>query len=180
MTKRLIIFMICLLSIPSITKAADNTIGIGAFYGENITNSYYPKWHSSPNYKWDSVIIHPTYGWLLSDTWEIRLEGDLGYYNFKKIDVYSLGVSLMVDYLVLDPVYLELGGGIGYWTDSPNENVIKDRLIGLIKYGIGIKIQLNPEYTTKIGYRFTHSSEVFADDTGVNTHGILFSISKHF
>lgn len=180
MMKRMTLVVIFLLSTVSLVRATDNAIGIGIFYGKNITENYYPKWHSSPNYKWDCIIIHPTYSWLLSNEWEIYLEGDVGYYNFEKTNVYSLGFSLITDYIILDPIYLEVGCGLGYWTDSPDNRLIKDGLIGLIKYGTGAKIQLSKEYTAKIGYRFTHSSEVFADDTGANTHGILFSISKQF
>jgi hypothetical protein len=180
MKKRISIVLMLLLMITSLATAADKTIGIGIFYGENITDGYFPKWHSSPNYEWNCITIHPTYGWLLSDVWEVYLEGDLGRYNFKKTNVYSLGVSLMTDYVIVGPFYLEIGCGVSHWTDSPNENIVTKGLVGLIKYGTGAKILLNKDYTAKIGYRFTHSSEVFADDTGANTHGVLFSISKQF
>ena len=126
------------------------------------------------------MIIHPTYGWLLSDKWEVYFEGDIEYYNFEKINAYSLGVSIMTDYIILKPIYLEIGCGISYWTNSPDEKLLANGMVGLIKYGTGIKIQLCKEYIGKFGYRFTHSSEIIADDTGVNTHGIMFSISKLF
>ena len=178
--KQLTFSIIILLFIAFPINAADNTAGIGIFYGESITDVYYPEWHSSSSQKWSCGIIHPTYGWLLSNKWEVYFEGDIGYYKFKKENVGSLGISLMTDYKVLGPLYLEIGGGIGYWTGSPDNKFVKNGLIGLIKYGTGTKIQLNKGYIAKIGYRFTHSSEIFADDTGANTHGILFSISKQF
>ena len=180
MIKRIILIIIFLLFTVLPAKATNNIMGVGIFYGKNITEAYYPKWHSSPNYKWDSIVVHPTYGWILSDIWELYFEGGIGYYNFKDTNVYSLDISLMTDYKILGPIYLEIGCGTGYWTNSPDKQLIKDGLIGFIKYGTGTKIQLNKRYIAKIGYRFTHSSEIFADDTGVNTHGILFSISKRF
>jgi hypothetical protein len=179
MIRKIILTITFLTFIVPLVNAADNTIGMGVFYGKSIPESYtYPKWHSSPTREWDCAIIHPTYGWILSDVWEVLLEGDIGYYNFRKTDVYSVGISLMTDYKVLGPLYLEVGCGAGYWTNTPDKRFVKNSLIGLIKYGAGAKIQLNKTYTMKIGYRFTHSSEIFADDTGANTHGILCSISK--
>ena len=173
----LIITLLLFIVLP--TKAVDNTIGIGIFYGKDIAGTY-PVWHSSSDHEWECFIVHPTYSWLLSDKWEIYLEGDIGHYSFKKVNVYSLSISLMADYKILGPIYIEAGCGTGYWTGTPNEVLVKDDLIGLIKYGTGAKIQLDKKHTIKIGYRFTHSSEVFVDDTGANTHGILFSISKLF
>lgn len=181
MIKKIILtIMISSFTAPLI-NAADNTIGVGIFYGNSIPESYtYPAWHSSSDREWDCVIIHPAYGWLLSDVWEIYFEGDIGYYNFEKTKVYSVGVSLMTDYKVLGPLYLEIGCGTGYWAGTPDKRFVKNGLIGLIKYGTGAKIQIDKIYIMKIGYRFTHSSEIFVDDTGANTHGILFSISKQF
>lgn len=180
MIKKVTLIITLLLFVVPLVNAADNTIGMGIFYGESVTENYYPKWHSSPNRKWNCVIAHPTYGWLLSDVWEVYLEGDIGYYNFEKTNVYSAGVSLITDYKILGPLYLELGCGTGYWTNTPDKRLVRNGLIGLIKYGAGAKIQLNKVYTMKIGYRFTHSSEIFADDTGANTHGVLCTISKRF
>jgi hypothetical protein len=97
MIKRIILTITLLLLTVSTTKAVDNTIGVGIFYGNSIPESYtYPKWHSSSDREWDCAIIHPTYGWLLSDVWEVYLEGDVGYYNFEKIKVYLVGVSLTI------------------------------------------------------------------------------------
>lgn len=171
-TRSIIVFTLFLLFTASFASAKDNTIGIGVFYGTNIP--------SSSRYTYDCIIVHPTYGWVLSDVLEIRLEGDIGCYSFEEMNTYSLGISIMTEYVLIDLIYLEAGLGIGYWTNTPNKNTLRNGLIGLGKAGIGIKMQLNKEYTGKIGYHFTHSSEVFADDVGVNAHGIMFSISKIF
>lgn len=158
--------------IASFAKASDNVVGIGVFYGENIP--------TSSRYTYDCIIIHPTYGWVLSDPLKIYLEGDIGCYKFDKMDAYSLGISVMVEYILIGPIYLEAGLGISHWDNTPCKNTLRNGLVGLAKAGTGVKIQLDKNYTGKIGYRFTHSSEVFADDTGVNAHGIMFSISKSF
>ena len=171
-TPPILIIIIFLLFIVSFAKAEDNMAGIGVFYGENIP--------TSSRYTYDCIIIHPTYGWALSEVLEVRLEGDLGCYNFEEKNAYSLGISVMTEYVLIDLIYLEAGLGISHWTSTPNKNTIRNGLVGLAKTGIGIKIPLNKEYTGKIGYRFTHSSEVFADDVGVNAHGFIFSISKSF
>ena len=171
-TMWVILVIMFLAFIASFAKAEDNVAGIGVFYGENIP--------TSSRYTYDCIIIHPTYGWVLSETLEVRLEGDLGCYSFEKMDTYSLGISIMAEYVLVDLIYLEAGLGISHWTNTPNKNKLRNGLVGLGKAGIGLKVQLNKEYIGKIGYRFTHSSEVFADDVGVNAHGFMFSISKPF
>lgn len=167
-----ILVIIFLAFIASFAKASDNTVGIGVFYGENIP--------TSSRYTYDCIIIHPTYGWTISNELEIRLEGDIGCYKFDKMNAYSLGVSIMTEYVLIDLIYLEAGLGISHWDNTPCKNTLRNGLVGLGKAGIGIKVPLNKGCTGKIGYKFTHSSEVFADDTGVNAHGIMFSISKSF
>ena len=170
--KTALIIILFLLFIASFASAEDNTMGIGVFYGTNIP--------SSSRYTYDCIIIHPTYGWALSAPLEVRLEGHIVRYKFEKMDAYSLGISIMAEYTLIDLIYLEAGCGIGYWSGTPNKNTIRNGLIGLAKCGTGIKIQLDEDYVGKIGYHFTHSSEVFADDVGVNAHGVMFSISKSF
>lgn len=177
MLRKITLIIIILLLTISLANAQENIIGIGLFHGENITDSY-PIWSESDGYKWSCTIIHPTYGWVMSDKWEVFIEGDLGHYNLKEKDIYSIGISLMTDYMLLSPIYIEAGCGISHWTDDFNK--VKRGVIGLIKYGIGTKFNLVEDYTLKVGYRFTHSSELIADDSGANSHGVLVMISKRF
>lgn len=182
MKRQIKVFVAILLGIFFLTTyvyAEGNTIGLGVFHGNNI-NVNYPLWSFHEEYEWDSIILHPTYGWVGDEQWEVYFEGDIGLYKFPTGDTYSLGISLMCENNLFDPMYFELGGGFSYWNESPNEAWVRNGVAGLIKYGFGIKWSLNEDYRLKFGYRFTHSSEVTAKDSGMNTHGFMLNVSKSF
>ena len=165
-----------------------HTVGLGIFFGQKVP-SYLP----GPEYKrkdWNYIKFYPSYGWVLSDRWLAEIEGSLGMCRFKdkngdKDNIYSLGASLVVSYDFYKrksfSLYLDAGAGAGYWSGTPDSDLVNnDAVIGLLKYGAGIKIPLKKNYKIKIAYRFTHSSGIFVSDAGCNTHGVFLGIMRFF
>lgn len=161
------------------TKANDTT-GLGVFYGTQLFHN--PIWPTLSDYNWIYAILHPTYGKIFFDQLEVYLEGNIGWYNFSKAsDVFSLGFCIMTayDFVKFDKwsLSVECGAGLGYWNKTPS-NIIGEGLLGYFQYGAGAKIPIKNDLFLKLAYRFTHTSAIFKKDNGSNSHGILLAINK--
>lgn len=177
-----LIMLMCLASIA--TANANNkkrTIGLSIFYGRQLfSNSILL---TSKEYNWSYIILHPSMGWMLSDRWEIYLEGNIGQYNFEKTnDTSSCGICIMTayDFAKLNKwsLFVECGGGFGLWNKTLSKKLVDKGLLGYIQCGTGLRIPIKNDVFLNLAYRFTHTSAVFARDDGANTHGILFGIKK--
>jgi len=185
------IVVFCIIIMPCIVNASEDfkhTVGLGIFAGKKISDGMV--WHVTDDLEWNYTAIHPSYGWLLGERWQVDLEGTLGIYNFRngeniKEDTYSLGISLMAGYDFLKhekfSLYFDVGLGVGYWNFTPDNSVVDSHsVIGLIQYGAGIKIPVRKNYFIKTAYRVNHGSGIFSKDSGCNTHGIFIGIVKKF
>ncbi len=170
------------------SKELKNVAGLGVFYGKKIPDN---KVIAVPgSLKWDYVIIHPKYGWLIGERWQLDLEGNFGKYEFedgkKKVkDTFSLGLSLMASYEFLQyekfSLYADVGCGLGYWDRTPDNGLVdRSTVIGIIQYGAGIKIPVGNNYYARAAYRFEHGSGIRKHDSGCNTHGIFLGVELRF
>ncbi|RLC38636.1 hypothetical protein DRH27_01765 [Candidatus Falkowbacteria bacterium] len=163
-------------------------IGLGIFYGQKAPSSM-----PGPDYKdrdWDYIKIHPSYGWVLSDRWLAEIEGSLGMCRFKdrngeKENIYSLGASLVVSYDFYKQkhfsLYLDAGAGAGYWTGTPDRGLVDNNaVIGLLKFGAGVKVPFGENWKAKVAFRSNHSSGIFVPDAGCNTQDVFLGIIKYF
>lgn len=202
LTVILLVSLIQLIFIPAPASTAAEpenlkTLGLGVFGGEQIKeeHSINSFWHSTGNHQWKYFMLHPAYGRLMSkysSRWELYLEGNIGYLNFHskndygryKTDVFACGASIMTSYDLIKfenvSLFAECGAGLGYWTKSPNKKLVQPDILGLINYGIGLKIPLGNDFYLRSSLRFTHTSSIPGQDAGANTSGLLVGITKYF
>ena len=170
--------------------------GFSAFGGEQIKDEHLVNsfWHTTGNHEWKYWMLHPTYGLVMSDDsrWELYLEGNIGYLNFHskndyrryKTDTLALGASIMTSYDFLRfkkvSLFAECGVGLGYWTKSPSKKLVQPDILGLINYGVGLKVPLGNDFYLRSSFRFTHTSSIPGRDTGANTGGVMMGITKYF
>jgi hypothetical protein len=194
---RAFVIVLLIVFIPLQTAAlaeSENTIGVGVFVGVQIPEVA-GDLAVRERYDWYYTVLQPTYGWLLSERWEIYLEGNFGWYHFddKKEggseDHYTLGLSAIVAYEFLKfdkwSTFVEGGLGMVYLTGIPEEHgeplVQKDSFPLLVQFGTGFKFNLGNEYFLKVAYRFTHISSILrTEEGGLNNHGALVAIVKAF
>ena len=195
MRKPVIVISLLLIAFSTTALAeSENTIGVGFFIGVQIPEVA-GDLAVRERYDWDYTVLQPTFGWLLSERWEIYLEGNIGWYHFKdkreggSEDNYTLGLSVIAayDFVKFDKwsTFVEGGLGIVYLTDIPEEHgeplVQKDSFPLLVQFGTGFKINLGKEYLLKLAYRFTHISSILrTEEGGLNNHGALVAIVKAF
>lgn len=194
-----VILSLIAISVPVLAAAAnekDRLMGLGVFGGEQVREEHFVNsfWHTTGNHQWKYLMVHPTYGRVMSDNgrWELYLEGNIGYLSFHskndyrryKTDTLALGASIMTSYDFLRfknvSLFAECGVGLGYWTKSPNKKLVQPDILGLINYGVGLKVPLGNDFYLRSSFRFTHTSSIPGRDTGANTAGVMMGITKYF
>ena len=160
-------------------KKTQSMIGLGIFTGGECESD--PIWHTSPKYDWKQVNLHPMYGWKFNRA-EVYFEGSIGYLRFKPSDddIFSFGLTLMASYDVLRykhfSLFTELGAGLGYWTDTPSQKLVRHSLLGIFQYGGGVKINITDNIQSRLTARFNHTSALLNGDTGANSYGVLLCV----
>jgi hypothetical protein len=94
------------------------------------------------------------------------LEGDVAVRKFDEGNSESTGATLFWEKTLPKNAYLEIGVGGSYWFDSPGKDYVRRGMIAVVKYGFGFL-----RNGWKIGYRFSHSSNLLESDPGCNEHG---------
>jgi len=162
--------------------AKDTFYGVGVFGGEQWISSANPTHHTSA-YNWQELQVRPIYGKHMDDRWDLWLEGHIG--CLKWVDhsgALRLGANVMTSYDVFKykqcRLFGEFGVGFGWASYTPSTNMLRNNVLGLIDVGIGIKVLTKEEFTLKIGPRFHHTSAVFAHDAGINTFGVMVSLTR--
>lgn len=194
MRKLVIVLIVLLIPLRTVVLAeTKNTMGLGVFVGVQIPDVV-DVLAVRERFDWTYTILQPTYGWILSERWEIYLEGNIGWYRFDNKydgteDDYTLGLSLMAayDFLKFDKwsTFVELGFGIVYFSGIPEEQgeplIYRSGFPVLIQVGTGFKFHLGNENFLKLAYRFTHASSISStEEGGLNTHGVLIAVIKSF
>lgn len=161
--------------------AQDLFYGLGAFGATQ--NHDDPIWHTTENFDWREVHLNPVVGKHLSDRWDAWLEGNLGYVDWEEVqDSVEAGVSLMTSYDVFSHkgwgLYGEIGVGLGWMTNTPDQHLVDNSLLGFLDYGLGVKAKTRQGYVIKVGARFHHRSALFLRDAGMNGYGVMVSVVK--
>lgn len=190
-----VLFFIPVLASADEDKDKNTFFGMGVFLGKQI--KYDPVWHISGAYDWQVKEIHPYYGWVISDRWQVWFEGNIGQYSLKskdeprkECDVFEFGASIMTSYDVIKwqrwSLFPEVGVGLGYWNKSPSRKLLQPDILGLINYGVGIRAPLpslpviGENVYLKIGCRFNHTSSIPGKDTGANSDMVYIGIVNYF
>lgn len=176
--KLFLVALICLLPVTLNAEEKKRIVGLSVFHGVQISEGLV--WHYAKAHDWKCTIIHPMYGWVLDQKKELYLEGRIGSYDFDKLDdTLCLGLNLMGRYNFARfdrwSLFAELGGGLSWWNNAPSYDLVEGHFPANINYGVGLKF-LAGDKTLKLAYRFTHASVFRKNDTGINSHGILFGI----
>ena len=162
-------------------SAKEKFYGMGAFAATQWHND--PIWYTSDKYDWRDYHIQPIVGIHETARWDAWLEGNVGYIQWEEPpDSLELGVILMNSYDVLSSngwsLYGEIGAGVGWLSYTPDPHIVEDSVLGFFDYGVGIKARTKQGYVFKIGPRFHHRSGLFVRDAGVNSYGIMCSLTK--
>lgn len=176
---------------PSLGLANDlrnKIMGIGFFMGEQIPEG--SVWVTEKKIDWTYASVNLTYGWQLSNRWQVNLEGSIGQFYFKdergnRENVLALGLTAHVNYDVLQfdnwAAFLDLGAGPSYWSKTPKQNMVdRDGFPVIIQYGAGLKINFLKDLYLQAGYEFIHFSSLCNDDSGANSHGGTIKFIKRF
>ena len=192
---KIIIFVLAVLILLPVIALADdqqekkhkNVIGLRIFTGYQIPKGMI--WSKRERYDWVSSEIYVSYGWILTDRWQIDIEGNVGQYRFEdfkkntsdKVTICGIVAVASYDFLKFNDMfslYGDLGAGVAYWDDTPNKKMINNDMVpGIILYGLGVKVKKGRLHL-KCAYRFVHYSAIFdSNDSGVNTHGLILTIN---
>jgi hypothetical protein len=169
--------------LPDATQAADRSFfGVGGYAGLQYAND--PIWHVTKEYDWRDYQGSLIAGKHQTDRWDVWFEVTAGSVHWVQDipDCTEVGATAMSSYDFLASggwrLYGELGGGFGWMTDTPDTDMVFDSPLGFIDYGLGIKLKLKNGLTFKLGPRFHHRSALLVHDTGMNSYGLSFSITK--
>ncbi len=189
----IIFVLIVWIFFPAIVSAKQeykNAFGLRVFTGWSIPEGMV--WSSS-ELGWKSFEIYASYGWLLTERWQVDIEGNIGQYQFNdnkenirdKVTTYGIAVVASYDFLKFNDMFFlygDFGAGIAFWDDTPSRNMINNDMVpGILLYGLGVKIKIGDNTYLKGGYRLVHYSAIFdSNDSGVNTHGCLLTLSLYF
>jgi hypothetical protein len=170
--------------------AADQFFGLGVFGGTQYHDD--PVWHTESHRDWREISVRPVLGIHRTDRWDLWLEGNLGYIewddapeavNAGELD-YSIEAGLMgmTSYDVLrygrGSLYGELGAGVGWMSETPDTNLVDSGVLGFLDYGLGMKWRTEGGLGFKLGARFHHRSCLTTVDAGVNSYGVMLSVTK--
>jgi len=163
-------------------SAKDTFYGVGVFGGEQWQSSSNPIHHTSA-YNWQEFQICPIYGKHMGDRWDLWLEGNLGYIKWQdNPGAIKLGANVMTSYDIVKyrqyRLFGEFGIGLGWASYTPSTNMLRNNVLGLIDVGIGMKTIMKNGLILKIGPRLQHSSAIFAHDAGINTFGLMISLTR--
>lgn len=200
-TKKNLWVIVPLLSILTSAAASgeerdQKLIGLSVYGGEQISESpLNPLWYRTENFSWLHYSLQPVYGWrvpAISNRMDFFLEGNLGMFRFyskrdrrnSEINNYNFGISFMTSLDVLriksGSLFVEGGYGVGYWSNSPDPKLVEPNLLGLISYGVGVKVLLSDNLYMRMSWRFTHTSSIPGEDNGANTEGLQVGLVKYF
>jgi hypothetical protein len=124
--------------------------------------------------------------------WDLEFEGNFFYYDVQKMhDVYFLGLSQNTVFKPIQErwgsLFLLVGAGLGYDNagkrlnrgDSDSPLMGDQHFAGFSQTGAGMLFNIGRGTALRVEYRFYHISEPFdTTDRGLNTHTVLFGISR--
>lgn len=171
-------------------------IGISMYSGEQM-NEFSPNnfWHRNKNYHWRYYSFQPVYGWkipAISDRLDLFWEANMGWIEFDsakaggKYETYtvSLNTSFMASFDIVriksGSLFAEAGVGLGYWSNTPDKNMVQPDLLGIVNYGVGAKARIADKTFLRLSWRFNHISSIPGEDGGANTEGLKVGIVKYF
>jgi hypothetical protein len=171
----------------AVTFAAGTCAAGDAYYGVSMFGG--TQWHGDPiwyvakNYDWWDVSVRPIVGVHKSDRWDLWLEGNLTYVALDDDpDSVELGATGMTSYDFVSgrswSLFGELGVGLGWMSDTPDDHILGTGILGFFDYGVGVKFKSESGVVVKLGPRFHHRSSLFKDDAGMNTYGLMLSVAK--
>lgn len=160
------------------------TLGVGLLNGSQISSDSI--WYKSDKYRWNYTALCLTYGRMLSDRQKVYLEGDIGRYDFGEAgNSFDFSLNLMTSYSFIRfdkwNLFGEFGVGLGFWDRTPFTNFVDNGLLGNIRYGVGLEIQVRNSSFIRLAYRLTaHTSALCKDDTGINSDGfcVLWDVKR--
>ena len=160
--KTTVIGILVVLFAPAPLLAGD-FYGLGLYYGGAIPEGY-PLWHHSDGKGWRYFSVCPSCGWYLTERMSVKIEGELGLYDYHETDQeWLVGGSVVGAYDILKApgrsLFFEGGGG---------PNFLDGDLVWSVKAGAGVAVK-----DLRISYRFMHHSKLGYDDGGYNSHGIF-------
>jgi hypothetical protein len=176
-----LILGLTVVSAVKICSANETFYGLGAFGATQYHDD--PIWHTTENFDWREYHINPIIGRHQTDRWDVWLEGNLGYVNWDEVpDSVEVGASVLTSYDVLShkgwSLFGEIGAGVGWMTNTPDENLVDNSFLGFLDYGFGIKARTKQGFVFKVGPRFHHRSGLFVVDAGMNGYGVMFSVTR--
>jgi hypothetical protein len=142
-----------------------------------------PIWYVTDKYDWWYFSVRPLVGIHRTERWDLWLEGNLGYSALEDDpDAVELGALGMTSYDFLSAgrwsLFGELGVGLGWMSDTPDEHVVDTGVLGFLDYGLGVKVRTERGLVVKLGPRFHHRSSLLKDDAGMNTYGVMLSVTR--
>jgi hypothetical protein len=72
----------------------------------------------------------------------------------------------------------ELGVGVGWMSETPDENLVDTGVLGFLDYGLGIKARTTGGFIFKLAGRFHHRSCLTSVDAGMNSYGVVLSVAR--
>ena len=161
--------------------AADAYHGVSLFGGTQWHGD--PVWYVSDTYDWQEVSVRPLLGLRKTKRWDLWLEGNLTYMALEDDpDSVELGALGMTSYDLLHRdawgLFAEIGVGLGWMSDSPDDHIVGPGVLGFFDYGLGVRFRTDGGLLVRLGPRFHHCSSLFRDDAGLNTYGLMFSVAK--
>ena len=162
-------------------RAADSYFGLSMLGGTQWHGD--PIWYVTDKYDWWYFSVRPLVGIHRTERWDLWLEGNLGYSALEDDpDAVELGALGMTSYDFLSAgrwsLFGELGVGLGWMSDTPDEHVVDTGVLGFLDYGLGVKVRTERGLVVKLGPRFHHRSSLLKDDAGMNTYGVMLSVTK--
>lgn len=177
----LILGLTALLSVEA--RAADGTFaGVGLFVGAQYHDT--PIWDVTERLDWQEVQARLLVGEHVTGRGDLWFEVTVGSITWDQDIPNSLeiGVTAMTSYDFYEQrgrsLYGELGAGFGWLTNNPDAAMVYPGALGLIDYGVGAKATMKSGLTFKLGLRFHHRSAMMRDDSGMNSYGLMFSVTK--
>ena len=170
--------------------AGDTFYGLAVFGGTQYHADEI--WHTESHRDWWEVQARPFVGVHKTDRWDLWIEADFGYIEWEDAPEavragelpYSIqaGVTGATSYDVLKmgrwSLYGELGVGVGWMSETPDENLVDDGILGFLDYGFGLKFRTEGGLIVKLGPNFHHRSCLTTVDAGVNSYGLLLSVAN--
>jgi hypothetical protein len=137
--------------------------------------------HGSPDF--NVLGFLPRIDLPLHRNWDLEFEGNSSYYKIcKEHDLYFLGANSNIVFKPFQwswgSLFLLGGGGIGYDSAGKRVQEIGDQHFGgILQGGGGIYYKLGKGLALRLEYRFSHISEPFKRDRGLNSDNVLLGIS---